>query len=1253
METIAIKVNGREVGGRRGQTILEVVEEQKLDSIPTLCHSPELEPYASCFLCVVELKGRGNLVPACATRIAPGMEIETRSARVLASRKTALELLISNHYADCVSPCQLGCPAGVDAQGYIALAAMGEHRQALDLIREANPLPAVCGRVCVRKCEAVCRRSDIDQPVGINWIKRFLTDFPAAYDGTPARESARGQSVGIVGAGPAGLTAAWFLGRRGYRPVVYEAMQRGGGMLRYGIPAYRLPDEVLDREIEYIERTGAEIRYGVRVGRDVSLEDLRARHDALFLAAGAWAGKGMRVPGEKETAGVVQGIDFLREKADRPDPVGGTVVVVGGGNTAMDCARTAWRCGAEKVILLYRRTKAEMPADEMEIHDCIEEGIEIVELAAPIGIVAGKGRLKALRCIRMKLGEPDDSGRRRPVPMEGSEYDFPCDLAIAAIGQEPVLAGLEQLGGQAIETHRWRTFKIDAASLATNVPGIFAGGDAADDGPTVVIDAIRDGQRAARAIDAHLRGAPLPTGPFVITKEFWGKPGQAELGEVPESPRHEVHTIEVAERGGSFCEVATAFEPEDTAHEAERCLSCGCLRFDDCKLRLYAEEYGADLNGFAGYARRHRVDDRHPHIVYDPNKCILCARCIRTCARILPISALGLVNRGFKTEMRPAMNDPLIETSCISCGNCIDACPTGALTPKYPFPGRAGLAAEETATRCAVCSLGCAITVRRFGEERYAIASSGTPGEYLCRYGRFGYERFIKIKRPLRPLVRTGGTAVEASLEVACAHVAEGLRRAAAKHGPESVAVFVSPEATNEEMVLAARIAREGLGTNNIGSLVVLETGGEAGALDAQLGFTASSAGREVLADADLVVCNNTATESDHLILAVAIARAVRRGARLVVANSILDKADQFLATVAMDPMRGRATHLWLAVLAELLERDAEVKAAAAKLSGGAAFVEGLRQDAPATAEASGVAAERIRKTAALLAESRRIVIVHCPDRPEDRAAGDLQALADLVLLLRAAGRRADLLLPRLSGNAAGLEVAGADPAFLPGRVRLDGAAGAPGASRSVAREAVAAAAPSILPGARSHAQLRALLREGRIRAALIVGEDPLEHARTAAYFKNLEFLATIDWTATETTHAADVAIPGSTYLESEGTRCNFEGRLLEFAPAVAPPSGASGWQALAGIAAQLGALRQPPGTAAALTAELEDAVRTGLGSLAAFYWNRGEERAAPAGGALVLPRLETRPAPLPPALTQTGRYKRTMRAVGAEHFRV
>ncbi|MFH1145074.1 MAG: FAD-dependent oxidoreductase [Candidatus Eisenbacteria bacterium] len=1247
METISIKVNGREIQARPGQTILAVVEEQKLDTIPTLCHSPELEPYASCFVCVVEVKGRGNLVPACSTCVVPGMEVETRNARVMASRKTALELLISNHYADCVSPCQRGCPAGVDAQGYIALAAMGEHRRALDLIREANPLPAVCGRVCVRKCEAVCRRADIDQPVGINWIKRFLTDFPDAYAGAPTREPDRGKSVGIIGAGPAGLTAAWFLGRRGYRPVIYEAMERGGGMLRYGIPAYRLPDDVLDQEIDYIRRAGAEIHYGVRIGRDVTLDDLHARHDALFLAAGAWGGKGMRVPGEKETAGVVQGIDFLREKADRPAPVTGTVVVVGGGNTAMDCARTAWRCGAEKVIILYRRTKAEMPADEMEIHDCIEEGIEIIELAAPVGIVADGGRLKALRCIRMKLGETDESGRRRPVPMEGSEFDFPCDLAIAAIGQEPLLHGLEKLGAAEIETHRWRSFKIDTRTTATNVPGVFAGGDAADDGPTVVIDAIRDGRRAARAINAYLRDTPVAEDAFAITKEFWGKPGQAELGEIPERPRHEVHTITPAERAGSFREVATGFEPEDTAHEAERCLACGCVRFDDCRLRLYAEEYGADLQSYAGYARRHRIDDRHPHIVYDPNKCILCARCIRTCARILPISALGLVNRGFKTEMRPAMNDPLIETSCISCGNCIDACPTGALTPKYPFPGRACLAFDAAVSHCAVCSLGCAITVRRFGEGRYAIAAAGEPGEYLCRYGRFGYERFIKMKRAVRPFVRIGSAAVEASLEVAYAHVVDGLRGAVERHGPESVAVFVSPEATNEELYLAARIAREGLGTSNVGSLVMLETGAEAGALDGQLGFTASSAGREVLRDADLIVCNNTATESDHLILAVEIAGAVRRGARLIVANSILDKADRFLATVAMDPMRGRATQLWQGVLAELLEADRELQSAAAGLAGGAAFLAGLRRDLAATGEASGVDVERIRRAAGLLAQARRVVFVHCPDRPEDLAAGDIQALANFLTLFKAAGRRADLLLPRLSGNVAGLEVCGADPAFLPGRVRVAG----PEAT-AAARGATQSAARRVLPGARSHAQLRALLREGRLRAALIVGEDPMEHARTAAYFQNLEFLATIDWTATETSRTADVAIPGTTYLESEGTRCNFEGRVLDFTRAVPPPAGVPGWQVLAEIATLLDVLPRP-GAAAEITGELERAVRAGLGARAPFYWNRGEARVAPASGGLLLPQLETRPAPLPPALTQTGRYKRTLRAVGTEHFRV
>ena len=877
MNTVAVEINGKPVTAKAGQTILEVVDEQKLDKIPTLCHSPELKPYGSCFVCVVELEGRPSLIPSCATKVVDGMKIRTNSDRVREARKTAFELLLSNHYADCESPCKHGCPAGVDAQGYIALAAMGENRKAVDLVRQANPLPAVCGRICVRKCEVVCRRQDVEDPVAINYIKRYVTDMPGAYAGTPYREASKGKSIGIVGAGPAGLTAGWFLGSKGYDAIVYENMPAAGGMLRYGIPEYRLPNADLDKEIEYITRAGVEIKCGINIPRDVTVDALLKKHDAVFLSAGAWGGKAMHVEGEFETEGVVSGVEYLVEKAQHPEPVKGTILVVGGGNTAMDVARTSWRLGADKVIILYRRTKAEMPADELEIEDCLKEGIEIMELAAPVGIVKEGNKLKAIKCIRMQLGEPDASGRRRPVPKEGSEFDLPCDLAVSAIGQTPLLNDMLKQMTNPPKVSKWTTFDIDTTTMKTSVEGLFAGGDAADDGPTVVIDAIRDGQRAAVAIHAYLSGEAPAKPPFVVNKEFWSKPGTQELGDVTPSPRRHMHEIEVDERRGSFREVATGFEFEDVAHEAQRCLSCGCVAFDWCKLRLYAEEYDVDMQRFKGYARKHKIDDSHPYLVYDPNKCVLCARCIRTCERVLPVSALGLINRGFNTEMRPAMQDPLIETSCISCGNCVDACPTGALTVKYPFPGRACLPHSETATHCAMCSTGCAIKVKNFNGDRYFIESAGVPGEGLCFYGRFANTLFINRKRLLKPVVRSGIDHTQISYKEAYEKVAErGLEAAVKQHGPEAVAVFVSPELSNEEMYLAARIARDGLGTNNVASLSMLTCGMPSAALDGSLGFTASTAGMEALLESDLVFCNNTDTQTDQLVLSMKIQEAAR-----------------------------------------------------------------------------------------------------------------------------------------------------------------------------------------------------------------------------------------------------------------------------------------------------------------------------------------------------------------------------------------
>jgi len=1224
MSTVKLTINGQEISALAGQTILEVCREQGLDEIPTLCHSPELKPYGSCFVCVVEVEGRPNLVPSCATRVADGLNVTTRNARIDASRKTALELLLSNHYADCISPCMEGCPAHVDAQGYIALSAMGEPQKAVDLIRETNPLPAVCGRICVRKCEMICRREDVDTPVAINNIKRHVTDVGDIYAADPVCEPDTGKTVGLVGSGPASLTAAWFLGRKGIKPVIYEALERTGGMLRYGIPEYRLPDSVLDAEVEYIERAGAEIKCGVRVGTDITLDELRAKHDAVFIGAGAWTGKAMRVEGEHDTEGVVTGADWLPDMVNKPIALDGqVVVVVGGGNTAMDCARTAWRLNAAKVIVLYRRTKNEMPADKMEIEDLLEEGVEIMELMAPIGIKRNDGQLEAIRCQRMMLGEPDDSGRRRPVPQEGSDFDLPCNLAISAIGQDTVLDGLTETELGHVELTRWNTYAVDTRTLETNIDGVFAGGDAVDDGPTVVIDAIGDGQRAAKTMISYITGEKTKRDPFVVTKAFWAKPGKQELGDIAESPRHEVNLIEVDERRGSFAEVATGFGFADNAHETARCLSCGCVRFEDCSLRLYGEEYNVEMDRYKGYVRKHKVDERHPYVSYDPNKCILCSRCIRTCERVLPISALGLVGRGFKTEMRPAMNDPLHETNCVSCGNCIDACPVGALTAKYAFAGRASLITEDVHTHCAFCSIGCELTVRKFGEDRYYTASSGNPGEYVCRYGRFGAELLIQSDRIAGAMVREGHSYRDVPLEEANSRIVENMKRLAAEHGPDKVAVFVSPELTNEELYLAARVAREGLGTNNVGSLAILSGAGRSGAMDGALGFTASTSDRTCLRDADLIICNNTAMESDHLVLNVDVIAPVRDGdAKLIVSNSTLDPADLHLSTLAVDPMRGRGAYFWNGVLQELLD-SGDLKTDG--LDGAAAFLADRRVTVDLMAAKAGVTEDQIRQAADLVRQAQKIVIVHGTDRAQDAAPGDMELFAGLAVLLGKSGRSAEVLLPRQLSNSAGLEVMGADPAFTAGRMAADG-----------------------LPGAATSQQLRDILEAGDIRAALVIGENPLDFDRTGSWFQNVEFFAAMDWTETETTRFADVTLPGSTFLETPGTRCNFEGVVTGFTDAVAPPCGQTGTEVLTDLGRAFGL-----DVAEDLTDHISTLVEAKLGDLLPFYWNTGQARKRTGDGALIPVEADAKASSIQPPLTHSQKYRKEIREVGTERFRV
>ena len=501
-EPLKIKINSKEYTANPGDTILDVVRRYDIDAIPTLCHDPKLPPYGSCYLCVVEVEGLAKLVPSCSSPVTPGMAVHTNNERIKESRRTALELLLSNHYADCLGPCTQTCPAGVDVQGYIALMSMGRYRDAVKLIKETNPLPLVCGRVCVRECETACRRNLVDDKVGIDYLKRYAADIDIEDPWVPSCPQRNGKKVAIVGGGPAGLTCAYFLTLKGYSPTIFENLPNLGGMLRYGIPEYRLPKAMLDREIKWITDLGVEVKTGAKLGKDFTLESLKKGYAAVFLALGAQKAKTMGVADEESTKGVLGGVDFLGQmQSANPPAISGTVVVVGGGNTAVDAARTSLRIGAKKVIIVYRRTVSEMPAHPMEVEAAAEEGVEMTFLSAPVSIVAKNGKLKALRCIRMELGEMDASGRRSPKPVPGSEYDIPCDFIISAIGQDIDLGTLDTESG--VKATRQKAIVVDKDSFVTSVPGVFAGGDVAT-GPAVAIDAIAHGKRAALAIDQYI-----------------------------------------------------------------------------------------------------------------------------------------------------------------------------------------------------------------------------------------------------------------------------------------------------------------------------------------------------------------------------------------------------------------------------------------------------------------------------------------------------------------------------------------------------------------------------------------------------------------------------------------------------------------------------------------------------------------------------------------------------------------------------
>ncbi|HOR01015.1 MAG TPA: FAD-dependent oxidoreductase [Anaerolineae bacterium] len=502
---------------------------------------------------------------------------EAEFCRAIAEGRRRLR---GHYHTKVTAPCIEACPERLDVPRYIEYIKSGRYAQSLSVIRQKNPLSAVCGRVCVRFCEFQCRRGLLDDPVSIKHLKRFVSDVQiegAVRHEPPPSARRNGHRVAIIGAGPSGLTAAYRLARKGYAVEILEAMGEPGGMAAMGIPDYRLPREVLRTEVEEIERLGAKIHYGRRLGRDFDLQSLRQEgFAAVYVAIGAQNSHALGVPGESaQVAGYVPGIEFLRRLNLGEDPaVGQRAVVVGGGNVAIDCARSALRLGLKDVTLVYRRGREEMPADRVEVHDAEAEGIRFELLSNPTRIIEHEGRVVGVACVRMALGEPDASGRRQPRPVAGSEFIIETDMVIPAIGQVVDLSFLKERNY--LETTRRGTIKADPDTLETSEEGVFAGGDCVS-GPRTLIEAMAAGLRAANSIDQYLREGKVT----LSEDERMSRVLKAIHAFDNESVdrlggRHRVQPRErpTAERVDDFDEVEQGITPEEALMEADRCLRC-------------------------------------------------------------------------------------------------------------------------------------------------------------------------------------------------------------------------------------------------------------------------------------------------------------------------------------------------------------------------------------------------------------------------------------------------------------------------------------------------------------------------------------------------------------------------------------------------------------------------------------------------------------------------------------------------------
>ena len=1113
---VKLTIDGKNIEAKEGQTVLDVIREKSLGFIPTLCHSPKLDPIGACSLCVVEIEGMRGLPLACTTRVQEGMTVTAHNDRLENIRKTAVDLLLSNHNADCIGPCRLNCPTGVDVQAYLSLAKLGEFERGLNLVREKNPLPASVGRICVRYCELACRRKEVDEPISINMVKRYLADHALESPFPDAPEMIETRGVAIIGGGPGGLTAAHYLRQQGIKSTIFDMREKLGGMMRYGIPDYRLPQEILDQEINHIlSQGGIEVRTGVKLGRDMTISALHEEYDAVFLAMGAQGTRALRMDGE-DMEGVESALEFLINVKNQglPDLSGKNVVVLGGGNTAIDVSRTALRAGAN-VRVLYRRTEHEMPADAYEVEEAREEGVVFEFLQSPVGLIGENGRLRQVKMQKMELGEPDDSGRRRPVPVKDSEFMVDADYCFAAIGQITDLGNAIDDGTTKVPVTSWRTIATLDGYGRTAIPWLFAGGDVVL-GPAAVIDAIGHGRKSALAMAEMIKKRKLinrfnvdQENPFLSTKDTFGGLPEYETAAIPKGTRnwYPARDPEVRKKSYSL-EVQMPPSAEAATEEASKCLFCGCADFEECDLRFLGDVYKLPRPTFKGDSPRRPIEKRNPYFEIDPNKCVLCMRCVRYCDEYMHVDALAFKDRGFETQVEFRAGD-FDESVCTGCGNCTEICPTGAIIQKDDFGIITPIKHDTKATVCQLCPAACEVSVHQYTERMISVRSRklGTDDfTDLCGTGRYG-NSVVKDDRLTKPMVREDGELKETDWDTAI-NAAAGLMKG-------NLAGLLSPYATNQQMVAFSRLIREAGGL--VGSRYELYTGVGPDNLGPDTILGQGNASYSDIDNTDFIfLLNPEAVQKQEVIWHRILRARYDNGAQLVIPSGF-DSGLAKHATIRFDVPKGMISGMLTGAVQHISE--------------------GCNHPISERIEDVEVVPELLslgNKLSAMVRDAKNPLIVFGTDGSDSAYAQDLW-LAYMLAKVAHDPDEPKLLMVRQPFNAGGLWITGST-------------------ERSEGAETTFE-----------------ILRDTADATFVLFRDNPSADAKDLATLKKAKHVVVFDTHNSALLDYADVVLPVELPFESGGSIVNGEGKVVEFGAGIRSKVEKATLEVLADLAKKLG----------------------------------------------------------------------------------